>query len=420
MHEVATHDQCTGCSACSAVCPTRAITLEEDEWGFPRVQIDNETCIDCGACLKVCPAISFPVRKGKLGDEQFYAAYHRDAETRAASSSGGAFSALAESVLSEGGAVCAAALNTDTWSVHHIIIDSPEGLVKLRASKYMESIVGDCFMRIRDLLRSGRNVLFAGTPCQVAGLHLYLKKEYERLVTVDIVCHGVPSPRLFQDYIRHLESQEKSQVLDYTFRDKRWSWYHFNMKATFSSGSCYYGKWEEDPFYRGFLADLFLRESCYTCRYSKHERYADITLSDFWGYQSAKHKGERGFPNDDKGISMIMINTQRGETLYQHAKDKLIVCKRPREMSLQNGGFNPRKVNLCDRNAFLSSYITERFAGVINKKRFAPQAITFPYTLYYRFGRESWICRLADWSIQVCSRLKRGYLLLCSTFKRNQ
>ena len=385
MTEVSPHDKCTGCSACAAICPKQAITLAPDEWGFPRVQIDQSLCIDCGACVKVCPALQEPRRRQRLDEEAFYAAYHRDELVRSSSSSGGAFTALAEAVLRNHGAVCGAALSKKDWLVRHVVIERREELEKLRGSKYAQSRVGDVFSQVKQRLQSGQTVLFSGTPCQVAGLHLFLKREYEHLITVDIVCHGVPAPGIFVDYVGYMEGQYGAKMLDYDFRDKHWSWFRFNMKATFDNGRVYYGKWEEDKFFRGFLGDYYLREACYSCPYSKNLRYSDITLSDFWGY-NRKHGG---FKNDDKGISMVMLNTRSGQALFQQAKKDLVLCERPRGMSLTNGGFSPREQSLDERSRFLAELKKNGFAALSKEAYFAPHEVIFPYNIYYKYGAHS-------------------------------
>lgn len=329
-----------------------------------------------------------PIRSNKLPNELFFAAYHRNEAIRMASSSGGAFSALASWMLEQGGYVCAASYDEDFKGVHHVIICSEKELPKLRTSKYTQSKTGTCFKDIRQLLKKGKKILFAGTPCQTAGLHLFLKKEYENLLTVDIVCHGVPSPSVFADYIGHLERRAlgahlQSPITNYNFRDKKWSWHHFNTKAEFKN--CrhpYLGTWEEDVFMRGFLRDYFLRESCYTCKYSKHQRYADITLSDFWGYDSS----EGGFEDDDKGISMCMCNTEMGKQAFESIKPFLVWCERPREMSLCNGGFSPRASTLEERKAFLEEYRLIGFEGTIPTYMY-PETIPDELKVLYFWGR---------------------------------
>lgn len=410
MTEVSPHDKCTGCSACAAICPKRAITMVPDEWGFPRVRIDQSLCIDCGACIKVCPALQEPRRRQRLEEEAFYAAYHRDEQVRSSSSSGGAFTALAEVVLRNQGAVCGASLDKKDWSVRHVVIEKVEELGKLRGSKYVQSQVGDVYSQVKQRLQGGQTVLFSGTPCQVAGLHLFLKREYDHLITVDIVCHGVPAPEIFVDYVKYMEGQYGARMTSYNFRDKHWSWYRFNMKATFDNGQVYHGKWEEDKFFRGFVGDHFLREACYSCPYSKHLRYSDITLSDFWGY-SRKHGG---FKNDDKGISMVMINTRSGQALFGQAKEHMVVCSRPRMMSLSNGGFAPREQSLDERQRFLEELKQDGFAELVQRKYFDPQEVIFPYNIYYKYGTNSFMTKC----ILFAHRLRKPFWRLWNHFSR--
>lgn len=354
-----------------------------DQEGFQHPQINQDLCIDCDLCRKACPALQMPARHAKLPEELFFAAYHKDGSIRMASSSGGAFSALASWMLEQGGHVCGACYDENFKGVHHAIICSEKELPRLRTSKYTQSKIGTCFRDIRQLLKKGKKVLFAGTPCQTAGLHLFLKKEYENLLTVDIVCHGVPSPAVFADYIAYLERKYKAPISNYNFRDKKWSWHHFNTKAEFKNRRVsYLGTWEEDVFMRGFLRDYFLRESCYTCKYSKHQRYADITLSDFWGYDSSGG----GFENDDKGISMCMCNTEAGKQAFEAVKPFLVWCVRPREMSLCNGGFSPRLSTLEERKAFLEEYRLTGFERVIPKYMY-PEPIPDELRVLYFWGR---------------------------------
>lgn len=354
---------------------------------------------------KACPALQTPSRKDRLPEELFFAAYHRDENIRMASSSGGAFSALASWMLKQGGYVCAASYDDDFKGVHHVIIRSEEELPRLRTSKYTQSRTGTCFQDILRLLKQGEKVLFAGTPCQTAGLHLFLRKEYDNLLTVDIVCHGVPSPVIFTDYISYLEHRYKSPVKNYNFRDKKWSWYHFNTKAEFKNRKAVYlGTWEEDTFMRGFLRDYFLRESCYTCKYSKHERYADITLSDFWGYDAT----DGGFPNDDKGISMCMCNTVSGKNAFESAKSSLIWCTRPRKMSLTNGGFSPRSATLEERQAFLEEYRRIGFDRAVPKYMY-PEPVPDDLRVLYFWGRGSRALKRSRKLLRLVRKIQRFF-----------
>lgn len=356
-----------------------------------------------------------PQRKERVAPPQAYAAVHKDENIRLNSSSGGAFSALASAMLKQGGVVCGAAYDEQYSKVRHIIIEDENDMPKLRTSKYVQSDMRDTYEEVKNLLKQGRNVLFSGTPCQVSGLHLFLRKEYENLVTIDIVCHGVPSPVIYQDYIKWLENKNQSKIISYNFRDKQWSWYHFNMKAVFSNGSYYLGKWEEDPYFRGFLGDWFLRESCYKCSFSQHTRYSDITLSDFWGYK----RQDRGLKNDDKGISMCLPNTQKGKTLLTKAFDYMNVCTSPLEAALTNGGFKERNQTCISREVFFRNYKERGFEGCLNSyfSSIAPQDAVIK--LRYRFGRNSLSYKLARMLLPALCRsdvLKRIFNNLTGTY----
>lgn len=389
MTEICPHEKCTGCTACASACPKHAISMQRDEWGFLYPRVNEEACINCGLCQKVCPARNTPARRNRLEEEQFRAAWHRDAAVRAASSSGGAFSALAALVLGRGGYVCGAAFNEDYHAVSHIIIHREEELPKLRASKYLQSDMGQCYTAVQKLLKDGAEVLFTGTPCQVAGLHLFLRKEYENLTTADIVCHGVPSPKVYDDYATWLETAQGGKLTHYTFRDKRWSWTRFNMRADFSNGSTYFGKWETDLFYRGFLQDLYLRDCCYTCPFSSPERYSDITLSDFWGV----FKEPRPEWSDEKGVSMCMSHTEKGEKLLREAASYMESAFVPRDLALENGGFLPHSVTRQTKEAFLSLYAEKGFAAAVEECR-RPVPLTWQEKILYRFGRDHLLTRL--------------------------
>lgn len=402
MIEICPHEQCTGCTACASACPRHAVTMLCDEWGFRYPRIDAAACINCGLCTRVCPALNVPARQQRLEQERFRVARHKDESVRAASSSGGAFSALASLVLKRGGYVCGAAFSEDFHEVRHLIIHHQEELALLRTSKYLQSNMGQTYAAIKKLLNEGEEVLFSGTPCQVAGLHLFLRREYPRLTTLDIVCHGVPSPRIYSDYATWLERRCGAHLTHYNFRDKRWSWVRFNMRAEFSNGTRYYGKWETDLFYRGFLQDLYLRDCCYQCAFSKHERYADITLSDFWGVFQASRRDWL----DDKGLSMCMSNTEKGEQMIQDAADYMTSEHVERKTALSNGGFNAREATREGKYAFLSLYREKGFEATIEKYR-TPVPLSLKQKVLYGFGRDNFLLKVIVFTEQLPGLLRQ-------------
>ncbi len=300
------YSNCCGCSACYNACPKGAIAMQENAEGFLVPQVDAEKCIDCGLCLKACPALN--EKRPNTADPECYAA-QADDKIRAVSSSGGVFTPLAEAIIDRGGVVCGAAFRED-WTVHHIIVDNKADIAKLRGSKYVQSEIGDCFKRVKGLLREGKWVLFSGTPCHVAGLYTYLGKEYDTLVTVDIFCHGAPSPGVWKRYLR--ENYEPGTIANVNFRDKSaigWSCSHvaITLKNGKKDVSNNYTKW--------FHNSTILRPACQKCDYSKIPRPADISLGDFWGISSI-----RTGLNDGQGLSNVLINSEKGKRLYEGIK----------------------------------------------------------------------------------------------------
>ncbi|MBQ2948400.1 MAG: Coenzyme F420 hydrogenase/dehydrogenase, beta subunit C-terminal domain [Clostridia bacterium] len=296
--------ECSGCGACVSICPKGAISMKPDDEGFLYPAVDGALCVNCDLCEKRCPA-------GKPTPENQPAvlgAQHRDLSVRAASSSGGVFTALARSMFAKGGVVFGAAFD-ENLRVEHIGAFDESELAAMRGSKYVQSDAADAVGNAAQLLARGLPVLFSGTPCQVAGLRAKLNgKNEEQLLTVDFVCHGVPSPGIFASYLKELEAQRGQRVVAYSFRDKRKGWKDFYAVATFEDGSEHTGSQIDEPFLYGFLQNLYLRPSCMKCtEYRVNHHPADITIADMWGV-------ERVCPerDDDTGLSLVFVNTEKG------------------------------------------------------------------------------------------------------------
>lgn len=309
--------KCTGCFACLSICPTKSILMQADSEGFWYPKIDSTSCIECNLCRKCCPVIS--KENGSRSEKLVVAAKSKNEASRLKSSSGGIFSLLSEAVLVQEGVVYGAALSEDCKSVFHVGINQKRDLWKLQGSKYVHSKIGNCYKEAKKDLESGRKVLFTGTPCQIEGLRSYLRKEYDNLYLQDVVCHGVPSPLVWRRYIEYREMQARGSVERIYFRHKKYGWNMSSLLLEFSNGRKYIGNKREDLYLRGFLANLFLRPSCYQCSFKGLDRNSDITLADFWGIDNI-------FPNmnDDKGISAVMINSEKGGELFDKIKDKII------------------------------------------------------------------------------------------------
>ena len=304
---------CTGCAACMNLCPKAAISMKENGEGFLYPVIDEDKCIHCGLCYKKCPAI-FPEYKNSAAPE-CYAAMGDNA-LRENSSSGGMFSIIADYVLRRGGYVCGAAYAGDKTSVEHIIISSADDLHKLRGSKYVQSKIGDTYIKIKQLLDGGNIVFFTGCPCQVAGLKSYLGKEYDNLLTADLVCHGVPSHMVFKKFLKDLP--ENGPIESINFRQKKkYGWTHA-LQIVYKNGVEYYKpRWECD-FYKVFLDSLAIRKSCGNCKFNKLPRQGDFTFGDFWGI------GEQ-YPelDDKKGTGLVLINTNKADRIFKSIKHKI-------------------------------------------------------------------------------------------------
>lgn len=322
MIQIKDKSLCCGCSACVQRCPKQCISLMPDEKGFLYPNVDPADCIDCGLCEKTCPVL-----KGQepLAPASVYAAKACSDDVRLKSSSGGIFSLIADYVLSQGGVVFGAAFDSN-WTVHHISISDKKDLHLLMGSKYVQSEIGNTYNEAESLLKAGKNVLFSGTPCQIAGLKQYLRKEYENLLTVDIVCHGVPSSLVWDEYKKTIPAKrvdgknsvsislnEIPAITGISFRDKRNGWQKFGFAAQMSASKAdkntvlqHYEPKDINPYLVGFLSNVFLRPSCYKCRFKQGRSHADITLADFWGAKN-EHPGIY----DDKGISCVITYNER-------------------------------------------------------------------------------------------------------------
>ena len=300
---------CCGCSACAQTCPVGCITMKPDEEGFDYPAVDMTACLDCGACDAVCPVLHAE-RKGETVLLSA-AARANDEIVREQSSSGGLFSLLADSVLSKGGVVYGAAF-MDDFSVAHMRIDDHENLAKLRGSKYLQSRTETTFQEIKEDLSAGRNVLFSGTACQVAALKRFLGEDPENLIAIDVLCHGVPSPAIWNAYLREREAIACANAKTISFRSKTYGWKRFALRIDFQNGVFYEVPFQEDPYMQLFLRNAILRPSCHACRFKTAQRDSDLTLGDAWGV-------DKVFPDmdDDRGTSIVLVQSEKGARLLE-------------------------------------------------------------------------------------------------------
>lgn len=334
MIKVKDKSACCGCVACVQICPKQCISLDEDKEGFLYPTVNRNLCIECGKCEAVCIELhSFEVREPL----KVFAAQHFDESVRAASSSGGIFTLLAETIINDGGVVFGARFDSD-WSVVHDFTETHEGLQAFRGSKYLQSRIGNTYRQAEKFLKAGRKVLFSGTPCQIAGLKRYLHKDYENLLAVDFVCHGVPSPLVWKKYLEETIARqcEKNSVLLHfnplisergsmagirkrkidtiCFRNKNLGWKKYSFALTLSEVTTDGEKntvllstiFPENEYMQAFLADFSLRPSCYACPAKGGKSGSDLTIGDFWGIEKIAPEID-----DDKGCSLVIVHTDK-------------------------------------------------------------------------------------------------------------
>ena len=314
MIQIHNKKDCSGCGACANICPKNCISMERDEMGFAYPVVDADSCINCGRCEVVCPILN-PAKENN--PKAVIGAKNRDEAVRSTSSSGGTFFELAKATISRGGIVYGCALD-ENLVARHIGVEAVEGLSALKGSKYVQSDVGTTYREVKKHLTDGREVLYSGTPCQIAGLKNYLGKEYGNLLLVDVLCHGVPSPGVFEDYLGYLADKFGSKPVAVNFRNKEKSWKRLYFEVKFENGKRYFTFCGYDRYMSMFLNNISLRPSCYDCRFTTVNRQGDITLGDFWGI--GRKYPER---DDDKGISLIIVNTEKGERTYGEIATRL-------------------------------------------------------------------------------------------------
>lgn len=402
--EIKNKKDCSGCHACMSICPKGCITMTHDNEGFLYPKVNYNLCIKCKKCIDVCPVINKP----KTNETpQAYACINKDEETRLKSSSGGIFTLLADLVLQEEGAVFGAAFNSQ-FELEHICIDNSNihDLDKLRGSKYLQSRIGNAYIEAENKLKTGKPVLFTGTPCQIAGLRSYLnkqnrvdieykenkekneskekegnignkgnnekernkegyeeKKEYANLITMDFVCHGVPSPKVWDIYRKFREDKEQTKTQIVNFRYKKEGWKKFSMFFKFDNDNEYTNNLEKDIYLKAFLKDLCLRPSCYDCKFKGLNRYSDITLADFWGV--AKELPDM---DDDSGTSLVFVNSVNGQEIFDKIKDDMIF----KEANIQSAiKYNPAAIRSAkynkDRDMFMRQISSIPFDELTDK-----------------------------------------------------
>lgn len=321
MIEIIDKSKCCGCEACRSVCPKKCISMKVDKEGFLYPKVELSQCIDCKLCEKVCPVLH-PVYSKK--EPVVYAGINNDVNIRLQSSSGGIFTLMAEHIIQNRGVVFGACFD-EQWNVVHSYTETKEELSRFRGSKYVQSHIGDSFLQAKRFLDEGRLVLFSGTPCQIAGLKNFLRKPYQNLFTVDLVCHGVPSPKVWKKYLQesvcdayNIKKQSSyyslyDKVENISFRSKENGWKGFCMSIIYKNGGKRVIPFFKDTYMNAFLSNLLLRPSCYICPAKFHHVQSDISLADFWGV-------DRLHPeiDDDKGCGLVLVNNEHALALLKN------------------------------------------------------------------------------------------------------
>lgn len=319
---------CVGCCACANACPKNCLNMVASKDGFLHPQIQKDNCVNCGACEKACPVIN----KNPKGKESIQACsvFSKNDNIRISSSSGGLFYTVAKYIIENNGIVYGAAFDKDLY-LSHKGVDSVEDLCLLQGSKYIQSDIKLCFREIKKHLATNRPVLFCGTPCQVEGLLCYLKKPYENLFTLDFICHGVPSPKAWQEYIKYQEKVFSSKACSTYFRDKSNGWLSFSSKVEFVNKTEYLEVHYKDTYMKAFLQNISLRKSCYDCKFKSVNRNSDITMGDLWGIKNI-------LPHitDDKGVSVAFVQSEKGKYLLEQVKDFLWLQEISADLAIAN------------------------------------------------------------------------------------
>lgn len=311
-------NNCSGCGACVNVCTLGAISMRTDEFGFAYPNIDETKCVSCGKCVRAC---EYAQNCGLHTPTEAYAASHKNKQTLLNSSSGGVFSALAEYFITHGGAVCGCVYDENLMPAH-ICTETEDGVLLMRKSKYAQSDLGLVYREVLERLKSGQLVLFTGTPCQVAALYAVVGYKYDNLLTVDLICHGVPSGEMFKKFLEYLEDKYSTKIKHFDFRSKRYKWSRFTAEFTDVKGKTVNIGKVNEFYFAQFSAGNIMRPSCFTCRYACPDRVGDITMGDFWGHSALDLRCDR-----NNGISVFTCNTERSRDMLDVMSERLILDK---------------------------------------------------------------------------------------------
>ncbi len=320
-------EMCCGCMTCVWRCPQKCITMKSDDEGFLYPEVNHRECINCGLCESVCPILN---KEESQEETKAYAAFANEDSVRKNSSSGGVFSLLAEQTISEGGYVFGCAFDNE-FKAEHIGVNSHSELKRLQGSKYVQSEMKKTYHMVKVLLEEGKPVLFSGTACQVEGLKSFLGKPYEELRLIDIVCHGVPSPKVWEAYKEYQENNYGAKISEVSFRDKSKGWKDYRVRVCFENGQTYLSRSWDDIYMKSFIKNYISRPSCYDCKFRQWHRKSDITLGDFWGVEQILPEW-----NDDKGASLVLVHSEKGQRMMKGLAERIQITEVEKASATKN------------------------------------------------------------------------------------
>lgn len=357
-------ENCMGCSACVNICPSKCISMLPDNEGFCYPKVELQKCIKCNQCEKVCPILNEIQCNNFFDNTTAYAAINREESIRLKSASGGVFSLLAEKIIDDfGGTVFGAAFD-DEYDVFHIGVNDKETLQSLYSSKYVQSNINDCYRNVKKMLDEGNTVLFSGTPCQIGGLRLFLQnKDYDKLYTVDFICHGVPSPDVWRNYLSCIK-KKYGKISNVSFRSKKKGWKNSGFCVFCDDiNKSVYEKKMKNKYLRGFLKNLYLRPSCHNCKFKQPVHAADLTLADLWG---ARYISPKLY--DDKGCSLVIINSDKGKRIFDCIKDGAVYEHvKFADAMFHNTAILKSATAHCNRKEFFDRYKQEDICKLIDE-----------------------------------------------------
>ena len=357
--------ECCGCNACGDACPKGAISYAVDNEGFWYPEVNKEVCIDCGLCDKVCPCVTeCESKKNNKTEPDCYATEHKSIEVVFQSTTGGMFSALADVIYAEKGYV-GGAIHNDDFSVSHFLSHKREDLAKLRRSKDLQSNAEGFYKAVKNALDTGNKVLVCGVPCQIAGLLNYLQKDYENLITVDLICAGVNSPLVWRKYLDYIEEINGSKIVWTENKSKEYGWKNLTQKFVFEDGNEFFDTRKTSLFTQGYIeSHLYCRPSCYECKFKGFPRVADITIGDYWGISNYSRDHE-----SDMGTNLVLVNSQKGEMFFAKAKRRVNYEKTPLDWALPGNPALLKSISILSdrRNEFFEDLRNNRFDKVVEK-----------------------------------------------------